>query len=59
MVYDTYEQLYKIELEKTGLTKDECKKVTSIFEGMYMCIYTPEELLNYARKTKNERTANM
>lgn len=59
MVYDTYEQLYKLELEKIGLTEDEGKKVTSIFEGMYMCIYTPVELLNHARKVKNERTANM
>lgn len=59
MVYDTYDQLYKTELEQTGLTEDEAKKVTSIFEGMYMCIYTPAELLNYTTKVKNERTTNL
>lgn len=59
MVYDTYDKLYKTELEQTGLTEDEAKKVTSIFEGMYMCIYTPLELMNYAEKVKNERTSNL
>lgn len=59
MVYDTFEQLYSLELEKTGLTEEEAKKVTSIFENMYMCIYTPLELVKYAWKVKNERSENM